>query len=198
MVNIGRVIRASICEFDVGCHIRHIDLPMFGGLVRVRLEDDLYAIGVIAEISLNADPLVQQIARLDQIDDVLLADNLVNRMIPARVRVITVGTMLNDRVLHRLPKRPPLLLEEVYDCEPAEIVQFTSIDGCPYLHLLVERNDLPRFDLLRSHIEFIGKAHEAAGNSRVSGTKLGKNRLGHGCAVFWPASSNLDPGCKSI
>jgi len=164
MTMIGRITSASVAEFEAGCNVTRLDLPQFGGLVRVQLEPNVAAYGVVTGISLSADGLAQQIARLDQIEDAVLADHLVNRLVSARVQVVVVGYQSGALTLHRLPKRPPRLLEEVHRCEPAEAAAFSQADSLNYLGLLTTRRELPLVDLLLAHLEWMEAANTACGN----------------------------------
>jgi len=162
---IGRLLRAGTTGFVVGCRVAQIDAPSFGALVRVALDGDYQVFGLIYDIHIDDDGLVRQLVTAEEVDEAIIADNRVNRNVPLELSVLTVGYMLDGKVSHLLPPRPPLSLDVIYLCTPEEVRQFTSSGRFGYFRHLLRVSDLPVGELLAAHIQQAGAAHAEAGHT---------------------------------
>jgi hypothetical protein len=164
-LEIGRLLRAGTTGFVLGCRVAQIDAPSFGALVRVALDGGYQVYGLIHDIHIDDDGLVRQLVTADGVEDAIIADNRVNRNVPMELSVLTVGYMLDGKVSHLLPPRPPLSLDVIYLCTLDEVRQFTSSGRFGYFRHLLRATDLPVGELLAAHIQQAGTAHAEAGNT---------------------------------
>jgi len=161
---IGRLLRAGTTGFVVGCRVSQLDSPTFGGLVRVPLVDGYQIFGLIHDIHIDDDGIVRQLVTADNVDAAIIADNRVNRNVPVEISVLTVGYQQNGEIKHLLPPRPPLSLDLIFQCSPAELRQFTEIGRFGYFRHVLRAKDVPVGELLAAHIEQTNSAHLKAGN----------------------------------
>jgi hypothetical protein len=163
-IEIGRLLRAGTGGFVVGCRVTQLDSPLFGGLVRVPLGADYQVYGLIHDIHIDDDGIVRQLVTADHVDDAVLADNRINRNVPVEISVLTVGYQNDGGIRHLLPPRPPLSLDVIYQCTTREIRQFTSVDRFGYFRHILRADNVPIGELLASHLEQAGAAHQEVQN----------------------------------
>lgn len=161
---IGRLLRAGTTGFVVGCRAAQIDAPSFGALVQVKLEGGYQVYGLIHDIHIDDDGLVRQLVTADGVEEVIIADNRVNRNVPLELSVLTVGYRLGGKISHMLPPRPPLSLDVICLCTPEEVREFTGSGRFGYFRHLLRASDLPVGEILAAHIQQAGAAHAEAGN----------------------------------
>ena len=164
MIEVGRLLRAGISGLVVGCRVDQINLPSFGALVRVPLVGGYQVFGLIHDIHIDDDGLVRQLVTAEGVDEAVIADNRVNRNVPAEMSVLAVGYQQDGRIYHLLPPRPPLSLDLIYLCGDHELCGFTEVGRFGYFRHILRTQDLPVGELLAAHIQQAGKAHQAAGN----------------------------------
>jgi hypothetical protein len=164
-IEIGRLLRAGISGFVVGCRVNQIDLPSFGALVRVPLAGGYQVFGLIYDIHIDDDGLVRQLVTAEGVDDAVIADNRVNRNVPAEMSVLAVGFQQDGRIYHLLPPRPPLSLDLIYLCDEEEVRRFTGAGRFGYFRHILRSQDLPVGELLAAHLQQAGQAHRAAGDA---------------------------------
>jgi len=164
MIEVGRLLRAGISGFVVGCRVNQINLPSFGALVRVPLAGGYQVFGLIHDIHIDDDGLVRQLVTAEGVDEAVIADNRVNRNVPAEMSVLTIGYQQDGRIYHLLPPRPPLSLDLIYLCDDDELCRFSEAGRFGYFRHILRTQDLPVGELLAAHIQQAGKAHQAAGN----------------------------------
>jgi hypothetical protein len=165
-IEIGRLLRAGISGFVVGCRVNQIDLPSFGALVRVPLAGGYQVFGLIYDIHIDDDGLVRQLVTADQVDEAVIADNRVNRNVPAEMSVLAVGYQQDGRIYHLLPPRPPLSLDLIYLCDENEVRRFSSAGRFGYFRHILRAQDLPVSELLAAHLQQAGQAHQSAGDAQ--------------------------------
>jgi hypothetical protein len=161
---IGRLLRAGTTGFVVGCRVQQIDAPSFGALVRVALDGDYQVYGLIDDIHIDDDGLVRQLVTAEGVDEAVIADNRVNRNVPLELSVLTVGYMLDGKISHLLPPRPPLSLDVIYLCSAEEVRQFTSMGRFGYFRHMLRATDLPVGELLAAHVQQASAAHAEVGD----------------------------------
>lgn len=163
-IEIGRLLRAGISGFVLGCRVSQLDAPAFGALVRVSLPDDYHVYGLIYDIHIDDDGLVRQLVTAENVDDAIIQDNRVNRNVPLEMSVLAVGYRQADVTSHLLPPRPPLSLDAIYLCDAEEICKFTSAGRFGYFRHVLNSKDLPIGELLAAHLKLAQHAHTYAGN----------------------------------
>jgi hypothetical protein len=164
-IEIGRLLRASTSGFVVGCRVSQLEAPVFGGLVRVPLEQDYQIYGLIYDIHIDDDGLVRQLVTTEGVDENIIADNRINRNVPLEMSVLSVGYRQKGRISHLLPPRPPLSLDRILSCEADELRQFTQAGRFGYFRHVLRQADLPVGELLAAHLQQASQAHAQAGNS---------------------------------
>lgn len=163
-IEMGRLLRAGIPGFVVGCRVSQEKLPVFGALVRVPLTGDYQVYGLIHDIHIDDDGLVRQLVTAEQVHESVIADNRVNRNVPLEVSVAAVGYRENRRIFHLLPPHPPLSLDMIYLCSSQELREFTSAGRFGYFRHILRASDLPVGEVLAAHLKQAHEAHAAAGN----------------------------------
>src|SRR3989337_2049004 len=120
-IEIGRMLRAGTSGFVVGCRVSQLNLPSFGALVSVPLEDGYQVYGLIHDIHIDDDRL--------------------NRNVPVEMSVLTVGYQQDGRIYHLLPPRPPLSLDMIYLCSAEDLRRFTRAGRFGYLRHILRAKD---------------------------------------------------------
>ena len=163
LVEIGRLLRAGNAGFVAGCRVSEMDKPAFGALVRAPQADGYQIYGLIYDMRIEDDGLVRQLVTADVRDESVIADNRLNRNVPLEMSVLSVGYLLESKIHHLLPPRPPLSLDVIYLCDGKELRAFTSAGHFGYLRHILRAVDLPTEELLAAHFMYAVEAHEAAG-----------------------------------
>jgi len=163
-IEIGRLLRASTTEFVVGCRVSQLDAPEFGALARVPLEDGYQVFGLIHDIRIEDDGLVKQLITSEKVPAEVIADNRINRNVPVEIGVLAVGYQQKGVISHLLPPRPPLSLDLIYLCEPAELCAFSSAGHFGYFRHILRAVYLPVGELLAAHLKQAQEAQAAIGN----------------------------------
>ncbi len=159
-----RLLRAGIAGFVAGCRVADIEDSAFGALVKVKLDDSTHAYGLVYDIHIDDDGLVQQLVTSDTVDENVIADNRTNRNVPLEMSVIAIGYEQNNQIKHLLPPRPPLSLEVIEKCSQEEIYKFTTAtDRFGYFRHILRAKELPIGELLAAHIEQAHIANTANG-----------------------------------
>ncbi len=163
-IELGRLLRASTQGCVIGCKVSQQEAPDFGGMVKIPLDDGTQVYGLVHDIHIDDDGLVRQLVISPSVADEVIADNRVNRNVPVEMSVLFIGYRQGERIYHLLPPRPPLSLDAIYACTPAEICQFTSAGRFGYLRHILRSQDLPTGELLAAHVRQAGQAQAQAGN----------------------------------
>ena len=165
-IEIGRLLRASTIGCVVGCKVSQINVPAFGNLVSVPLDDGTQVYGLIYDIHIDDDGLVRQLVTAENIKPEVIEDNRKNRNVPVEISVLFVGYRNSeDKIFHLLPPRPPLSLERLYPCTTDEIVRFTSAGRFGYFRHVLRAVELPISELLAAHLQQAGQAQRAQGDA---------------------------------
>jgi hypothetical protein len=165
LVEIGRLLRAGNAGFVAGCRVSEMDKPAFGALVRAPQADGYQIYGLIYDMRIEDDGLVRQLVTADVRDESVIADNRLNRNVPLEMSVLSVGYLLESKIHHLLPPRPPLSLDVIYLCDGEELRAFTSAGHFGYLRHILRADDLPTAELLAAHFKNALEAHEAVGDT---------------------------------
>ena len=163
-IAIGRLLRSGTTGFVVGCRVNQLDAPSFGALVKVPLEAGYQVYGLIYDIHIEDDGLVRQLITAQDVPEEVLKDNRENRNVPVEIGVLTLGYQQGERIFHLLPPRPPLSLDAIYLCTPAELVRFTGVGRFGYFRHILRAADKPVEELLAAHLLASRGAHSDAGD----------------------------------
>ncbi len=168
---VGRVLEATATRFWVGSRVSRLEQSAlsFGSLVRVAAEKAPQAApstqiyGIISQIRLRSDQLVESIAPLDQIEESIYSDQH-QRNLPIQIEVLVLGHKTKEgQISYLLPPRPPLTLARLYTCSPEEVREFTS-RGWGYLRHMLHAEEAPVEEMIAVHLKRAAAAHKAAGN----------------------------------
>lgn len=159
-IEVGRLLRASTSSFVVGCRVTQLDVPSFGALVRAPLGKDYQVFGLIHDIRIDDDGLVRQLVTAEQVSEEVILDNRDRRIVPVELSALVVGYEQGGEVHHRLPPRPPLSLDLIYLCDPADVRRFTSTGRFGYFRHLLRMPELPIGELVAAHILNARMSHE--------------------------------------
>ena len=163
---IGRLLRANISGFVAGTRVLVQDAPRFGTMVYAEPQPGRRIYGLIHDIHVDDDGLVQQLVTSPGVDESVIADNRENRNVPLEMSVLAIGHQEQDgRILHLLPPRPALSLDVLTQCSNTDVIAFTSA-GFGYLRHLLRDPDLPIGELIAAHIQQAAAAHKSAGNTQ--------------------------------
>mgnify|MGYP006277727513 CR=1 FL=1 len=163
-IQIGRLLRAGVGGFVAGCSLGNEPQPALGALVRVPLDQDLAALGLIYDIRVDDDGLVRQLAAAGEVSPGTLQDAQVNRNVPLEISVLTIGHLQGTAYSHNLPSRPPLSLDVIYLCSDDEVWEFTSQGHFGYFRHLLRDRDLPLEDLAAAHLRQGDRIHRSRGD----------------------------------
>lgn len=163
-LQIGRLLRSTTSGCVIGCRASELNLPVFGGMVRIPLADGTQIYGLIHNIQIDDDGLIRQLITSDNVPPDVLLDNRNNRNVPVEIGVIFIGYAENGSINHLLPPRPPLSLDEIFTCTAQEVIAFTGSGRFGYLRHILRAEDLPQAELLAAHIRQAGMFHRAQGD----------------------------------
>lgn len=156
-IEIGRLLRAGISGCVVGCKVSEFDAPLFGSMVSVPLDGRYKVYGLVYDMHIDDDGLVRQLVTAEKLQPGVIEDNRINRNIPAEISVMFIGYLDGEKIIHRLPPRPPLSLDSIYPCADQEIVAFTSAGHFGYFRHVLRTQDLPTAEILAAHLAQVGE-----------------------------------------
>jgi hypothetical protein len=149
-LRVGRVLRASIRGFVVGCRVMRENIPAFGILVSAESPTGTGTIyGLIYDVNVGEDPLIRQLA-IVVLPEEVVRNQRENRLMPIEVSVLTVGYSEGNVIRHCLPPQPPVTLDLLRQCGPQEVVAFTR--RFDYLRFVLEAGDVPADELLAANL----------------------------------------------
>jgi hypothetical protein len=151
-IQIGHLLRAGTAGFVAGCSVSQLEAPAFGALVRAPIGEDYSVYGLITDIHIDDDGLVRQLVTAGEVREKVIADSRVNRIVPVEMSVLAVGYEQGGKVSHLLPPRPPLSLDVIYLCSPAELARFTTAGHFGYFRHILQARDIPVGELLAAHV----------------------------------------------
>jgi hypothetical protein len=152
-LEIGRLLRAGTLGFVAGSRVSQLESPSFGALVRVPLGENYAIYGLIHDLRIDDDGLVRQLAAAEIINEAVIQDNRLNRNVPVEMSVLCVGYSLDGQVVHLLPPRPPLSLDQLYLCDEQELCEFTRVGRFGYFRHILRAVDLPTGEILAAHLQ---------------------------------------------
>lgn len=151
-MEIGRLLRASITGCVFGTWVEQVQSPYLGGLVKISINSTSAIYGMIHDIQVADDGLVQQLLSARYIEYQIIEDNRQNRNVPVEISVLYTGYEQDGEVSHLLPPRPPLSLDQVDQCTDDEFDRFTE-HGLGYLRHILRDPLLPSGEILAVHLK---------------------------------------------
>lgn len=150
---IGRVLRSSTAGFSAGARVNQLDAPAFGMLVKAEprraARECIY--GLLYDVHIDDDPLVQQLVLADTVTDEMISDQRHNRIVPIEMSVLAIAYRdYNGVMRHALPPRPPLSLDPVYMCSAEEILEVTQ--RFDYFWLVLSAGEAPAEQLMAANL----------------------------------------------
>ena len=144
---IGRLLRSATTGYVFGCSVPEPEVPLFGVFVRAPAQrGQTEVIGLIYDITIEDDPFVRQMVATPDLPEAYVEDQRVNRQVPIEVSVLAVGYRNQAGFQHALPPQPPITLDRISQCSPAEVLEFTS--RFDFLRLILDSPDAPADELI--------------------------------------------------
>ena len=144
---IGRLLRSSTAGYVFGCSVPEPEVPLFGAFVRAPAQrGQTEVVGLIYDITIEDDPFVRQMVATPDLPEAYVEDQRVNRQVPIEVSVLAVGYRSQTGFQHALPPQPPITLDRISQCSPAEVVEFTA--RFDFLQLILDSPDAPADELI--------------------------------------------------
>lgn len=144
---IGRLLRSSTTGYVFGCSVPEPEVPLFGAFVRAPAQrNQTDVIGLIYNITIEDDPFVRQMIATPDLPEAYVEDQRVNRQVPIEVSVLAVGYRNGAGFQHSLPPQPPITLDRISQCSPAEVLEFTA--RFDYLRLILASPEAPADELI--------------------------------------------------
>ena len=165
---IGYLLRASTSGGIAGCRVAALQQPRLGGMVRLPQADEQQIFGLLYDIHIDDDGLVRQLVTAENISEEVITDNRLHRTVPVELSMLFIGFSQQGEIYHLLPPRPPLTLDEVYACTPAEICLFTEPGRFGYFRHILRGTDFPVSEVLANHLRQAAAAHQQIGNKNWS------------------------------
>jgi hypothetical protein len=157
-IPVGRVLRANVSSYVLGCRALTEQLPPFGSLVRTDAVEP--SLGLVFDIAMSDDPLVRQLTVVEGLPPETVQDQLQNRRLPVEISVLAVGYVRNSRNRQGVPPRPPLSLDTIHLCSDNELLAFTS--RLDYLRLVLNSREVSAEELLVAHLRMAAAARPPA------------------------------------
>jgi hypothetical protein len=149
-IPVGRVLRANLTSYVIGCRAQTEQLPAFGSLVKTDADEPV--LGLVYDIVMSDDPLVKQlIVAGNRVPEEIVQDQLQNRRLPVEISVLATGFYQGGRIRQGIPPRPPLSLDFIFRCDDDELTAFT--ERSDYLSLLLGNQEAPADELMVAHLQ---------------------------------------------
>jgi hypothetical protein len=129
---IAWVLRTGLVGFTARCKLLLQDVPRFGDLVKVRANGTFNLFGLIYDVIVQDDPLVRQLILADVLEPEPVLDQHENRLAPIELSILTVGCLLNGKIIQGLPsaKGGPRLTSKLAGSSSL-IIYWRPIFGAP-------------------------------------------------------------------
>ncbi len=153
-IDVGRVLRSSTSMFTIGTRVLPVEVPLFGALVKARINPNCDAFGLVYDVVIEDDQLSRQLVAADKPEYV--ADHRFNRQVPIDMSVLIVGHRLGEHLYQYLPPQPPIALAKIGTCTGDEIVQFT--EDFTFFRTVLNAKDAPADELLAAALRIAADA----------------------------------------
>jgi len=157
-ISVGRVLRSSTRMFTIGTRVLPVEVPLFGALVKARINPHCDAFGLVYDVVIEDDQLARQLVAADKPEYV--ADHRFNRQVPIDLSVLIVGHRLGEQLYQYLPPQPPIALEKIGTCTRDELVQFT--EEFTFFRTVLNAQDAPADELLAAALRIAAAARGPA------------------------------------
>jgi hypothetical protein len=158
---IGKVLRAETRSFVFGCRVERQSVPVFGSLVRARIQyrgTTIY--GLIYNIAIEDDGMTKMLSVADDVREEDIAWQRARR-VPVEASVLCVGyEEAGGEIRYALPAQPPITLDDVYACDDSEIERFTA--RVDWMRLVLDSRDAPTEELLAAAVRVAREARPNA------------------------------------
>jgi hypothetical protein len=147
VATLGRLLRSATTGYVFGCSVPEPGVPCFGDFVKAPAErGQTNVLGLIYNIVVEDDPFVRQMVAAPDLDDAYILDQRNNRQVPLEVSVLCIGYLNGRGIQCGLPPQPPVTLDSIRACQPAEVLECTS--SFEYLRLILAAPDVPADELI--------------------------------------------------
>jgi hypothetical protein len=151
VVTIGRLLRSSTTGYVFGCSVAEPDVPRFGDFVKAPAQRGRTNVfGLIYDIVIEDDAFVRQMVATRDLDEAYILDQRENRQVPIEVSVLSIGYNTGGEgrsgITSGLPPQPPVTLDSIRPCAPAEMLDCTS--SLDYLRLILNSPEAPADELM--------------------------------------------------
>jgi len=173
-IPIGRLLRANTTGCDIGCKVTQGSTPSFGDMVRIPLTNHNQIYGLVYDIHIDDDGLVNQLATAD-VSREIIEDNRQNRNVPVEMSVVFIGWEdTHGKVHHTRVPYPPLTLDEIFPCDEEEVRKFTQDGSFGYLRIILRNLELPAVDLVTAHLRQVLAARSGIDADQALEASLGE------------------------
>ena len=158
---VGEVIEASTTDFIAQCYELY-QMPPLGSLVKTKdLPVELYGI-VYNAATTSLEPGRRPIARgkdEESEEEIYRSSPQLMKLLKSEFEALVVGHRQGDKLYHYLPPKPARIHSFVYQCTPAEVMEFgRSFD---FLNILINaRLPVPTDELVAASLRQMSQAHE--------------------------------------
>jgi hypothetical protein len=158
---VGEVIEASTTDFVAQCYELY-QLPPLGSLVKTRdLPVELYGI-VYNAATTSLEPGRRPIARgkdEENEEEIYRSSPQLMKLLKSEFEALVVGHKRGDKLCHYLPPKPARIHSFVYQCIPAEVMEFAQ--SFDFLNMLINaRLPVPTDELVAASLRQMSQAHE--------------------------------------
>lgn len=148
---IGRVLRANTRMFVFGCKVPRSEVPIFGSFVKTKIQyKDATVFGLICNIEIQDDGMTKLLSVSEEATDEDIEWQR-QRRVPVEASVLCVGFQENTgEIRQTLSAQPPITLDDVFNCDDDEVMQFTR--KLDFFRLVLDARDTPCDELLAASI----------------------------------------------
>jgi hypothetical protein len=157
---VGEIIEASTTGFSAQCYELY-QIPQLGSLVKTGNSPlELYAI-VASAATTSLEPGRKPIARgkdEKNEEDIYRSSPQLAKLLRSEFGAVVVGHREGEKLYHHLPPQPARIHSFVYQCQPAEVMEFgKSFD---FLNILLNASLLvPTEELVGAALRQMSRAH---------------------------------------
>jgi hypothetical protein len=157
---VGEIIEASTTGFSAQCYELY-QIPQLGSLVKTGNSPlELYAV-VASAATTSLEPGRKPIARgKDEKaeEDIYRSSPQLAKLLRSEFGAVVVGHREGEKLYHHLPPQPARIHSFVYQCQPAEVMEFgKSFD---FLNILLNANlPVPTEELVGAALRQMSRAH---------------------------------------
>jgi hypothetical protein len=158
---VGEVIEASTTDFIAQCYELY-EMPPLGSLVKTKdLPVELYGI-VYNAATTSLEPGRRPIARgkdEQSEEEIYRSSPQLMKLLKSEFGALVVGHRQGDKLYHYLPPKPARIHSFVYQCIPAEVMEFgRSFD---FLNIILNAHlPVPAEELVSASLRQMSQAHE--------------------------------------